>query len=289
MNARLEVLATGPQAVVTDHGRPGHAHLGVPPSGALDRPALDLANRLVGNPAGAAGLELLLGRTRLRARGAVTVAVTGPPVTLRAGGRAVSSHCAVRLPDGAELTVGAPDGGVRVYLAVRGGLEVPLALGSASTDLLSGLGPHPLVDGDVLAVGDAAVDPVPPSGPVPASVPAGVARLRVRLGPRDDWFADPTGDLTGPAWSVSPTGNRIGVRLDGPAPRRRPEREGSELPSEGMVVGAVQAPPGGPPVVFLADHPTTGGYPVIGVLEPDDVAVLAQARPGSTVRIAVVG
>ncbi|MDN5920188.1 MAG: biotin-dependent carboxyltransferase family protein [Pseudonocardia sp.] len=288
MNERgLEVLATGPQALVTDHGRPGHAHLGVPPSGALDRPALDLANRLVGNPVGAAGLELLLGGTRLRARDAVTIAVTGPPVDLRVDGRAVSSHAAVRVPDGAELAIGAPDGGVRVYLGVRGGLDVPLALGSASTDLLSGLGPDPLAEGDVLAVGRA-TGPVPPAGPVPVSVPPGAVRIRARLGPRDDWFTDPTGDLTGSTWSVSPTGNRIGVRLDGPPPRRRPDR-GAELPSEGMVVGAIQAPPDGSPVVFLADHPTTGGYPVIAVLEADDLALLAQARPGSTVRIVVTG
>lgn len=285
----LQVLATGPQALVTDHGRPGNAHLGVPPSGALDRPALDLANRLLGNPVGAAGLELLLGGTRLRARGAVTIAVTGPPVALRVDGRAVASHAAVRVPDGAQLAIGAPDGGVRVYLGVRGGLDVPLALGSASTDLLSGLGPGPLADGDVLAVGRSVPGPVPPAGPVPVSLPPDAVRVRVRLGPRDDWFTDPAGDLTGPSWSVSPTGNRIGVRLDGPPPRRRPARAGSELPSEGMVVGAVQAPPDGPPVVFLADHPTTGGYPVIAVLEPDDLALLAQARPGSTVRIVVVG
>lgn len=284
----LEVLATGPQALVTDHGRPGHAHLGVPPSGALDRPALDLANRLLGNAFGSAGLELLLGGARLRARGAVTVAVTGPPVAIRVDGRAVCSHAAVRVPDGAELAIGAPTGGVRVYLGVRGGLDVPAVLGSASTDLLSGLGPDPLAEQDVLAVGGEA-GPVPTAGPVPVTVPPSAVRVRVRMGPRDDWFTDPVGDLTRPSWTVSPTGNRIGVRLDGPAPRRRPERVGSELPSEGMVVGAIQAPPDGPPVVFLADHPTTGGYPVIGVLDPADLAVLAQARPGSTVRILVVG
>lgn len=288
LRSALEVLATGPQALVTDHGRPGHAHLGVPPSGALDRPALDLANRLLGNPAGTAGLELLLGGARLRARGAVTVAVTGPPVELRVDGRAVCSHAAVRVPDGAELAVGTPSGGVRVYLGVRGGLDVPAVLGSASTDLLSGLGPDPLAAHDVLALGHPA-GPVPPSGPVPVSVPPTTVRVRVRLGPREDWFTDPLGDLTGPSWTVSPTGNRIGVRLDGPAPRRRAERVGAELPSEGMVVGAVQVPPDGPPVVFLADHPTTGGYPVIGVLEPADLAVLAQARPGSTVRVVVLG
>ena len=143
----LEVLATGPQALITDHGRPGHAHLGVPPSGALDRPALVLANRLLGNPPGAAGLELLLGAARFRAHGPVTVAVTGPPVAVRVGGRAVDSHAPVPVPDGAELAVGTPPGGVRVYLGVRGGIDVPATMGSRSTDLLSGLGPDPLAEG----------------------------------------------------------------------------------------------------------------------------------------------
>lgn len=285
MSGALEIVAAGPQALVADRGRPGNAHLGVPPSGALDRPAYELGNRLVGNACGAAGLELLGGGLRARARGARVVAVTGAPAPVRVDGRPAASHAAVRVPDGALLEIGPPVGGLRVYLAVAGGLDVPAALGSRSTDLLSGLGPDPVADGDVLAVGPW-TGPVPESGPVPVSVSALSLplRLRVRLGPRDDWFTDARAALAGPVWTVSPTGNRIGVRLDGPPPRRRPDTAGRELPSEGMVTGAVQAPPDGPPVVFLADHPTTGGYPVIGVVEPADLPVLAQAPPGSPVR-----
>ncbi|ANY06413.1 biotin-dependent carboxyltransferase family protein [Pseudonocardia sp. HH130630-07] len=284
----LHVLRAGPQALVTDRGRPGNAHLGVPPSGALDGPAYELANRLAGNAPGAAALELLGGGLRLRARGNQVVAVTGAPAPVRLAGRAVGSHTALYLPDGAELDVGAPVGGLRVYLAVAGGLDLPAALGSRSTDLLSGLGPAPLSDGDELGVG-----PRPPTlpayGPVPFSLPVGPLRLRVRLGPRADWFDDPRSALTGPRWTVTPDGNRIGVRLDGPPPRRHAGTRDRELPSEGMVTGSVQAPPDGPPVVFLADHPTTGGYPVIAVVEPADLPGLAQAVPGTSVRFTVLG
>lgn len=282
----LVVLGTGPQALVTDRGRPGWAHLGVPPSGALDRPALDLANRLVGNAPSAAGLELLLGGARLRARGTVTVAVTGAPAPVRAGGRPVASHAAVTVPDGTTLEIGTPPGGLRVYVGVAGGIDAEPALGSRSTDLLSALGPTPLADDDVLPLGPAGA--VPASGPVPVSVPGGEIRVRVRLGPRDDWFDDPVAALAVPSWTVSATSNRIGLRLDGPAPERHPERGRGELASEGMVTGAVQAPPDGPPVVFLADHPTTGGYPVIGVVEDDDLPLLAQAAPGTRVRFRVL-
>lgn len=283
----LHVLRAGPQALVTDRGRPGHAHLGVPPSGALDRPAYELGNRLVGNPDGAAGLELLGGGLRVRARGARVVAVTGAPAPVRAAGRPAGSHTALHLPDGAELEIGSPVGGLRVYLAVAGGLDGELALGSRSTDLLSGLGPAPVADGDELAVGTWS-GPVPDHGPVPVSLPRTPLRLRVRPGPRADWFTDARTALAGPQWTVTPDGNRIGVRLDGPPPERHRATRDRELPSEGMVTGSVQAPPDGPPVVFLADHPTTGGYPVIAVVEPADLPLLAQAAPGTTVRFTVL-
>ncbi|GAA1073039.1 biotin-dependent carboxyltransferase family protein [Pseudonocardia alni] len=283
----LLVIRAGPQALVTDRGRPGHAHLGVPPSGALDGPAYELGNRLVGNDDGAAGLELLGGGLRVRARGGRTVAVTGAPAPVSVDGSPAASHRALHLPDGAELTVGTPVGGLRCYLAVAGGLEVPLALGSRSTDLLSGLGPGPVADGDELPVGPWSGG-IPVSGPVPVSLPGAVVGLRVRPGPRDDWFADPRAALTGPLWTVTADGNRIGVRLDGPSPERLPELRDRELPSEGMVTGAVQVPPHGPPVVFLADRPTTGGYPVIAVVERADLPLLAQAPPGTGVRFTVL-
>ncbi|MBO0876934.1 MAG: biotin-dependent carboxyltransferase family protein [Pseudonocardia sp.] len=279
------MLHPGTLAVITDLGRPGRAHLGVPRSGALDRPALRLANRLVGNPEDYAAFELLLGGVRVRAEAGTAVAVTGPPVPVflvRGGSRrAVGSHRAVFLGPRDCLEVGVPDTGLRNYLAFSGGLDVPVVLGSRATDLLSGLGPEPVRAGQWLPLGDP--NPVPAAAPVPVSVPPERVVVPVLLGPRDDWFVDPTGGLRGTEWTVDSASNRIGLRLKGRPLTRVPERNGVELPSEPMLPGAVQVPPSGHPVVFLADGPTTGGYPVVGVVPEAELPKLAQARPGSWV------
>ena len=188
----------------------------------------------------------------------------------------------VALRAGEELRLGAPAGGLRTYLAVRGGVDVEPVLGSRSTDLLGGLGPAALAAGDLLPVGATAhpmpgVDLAPVREP-PADelacgccpAPAGLVRRR-RLG-----------GLTGQAWEVSAQSNRVGVRLDGDPLRRKRE---DELPSEGMVRGALQVPPSGLPVLFLADHPVTGGYPVIGYVVDDDVDACGQLRPGQRLRL----
>jgi biotin-dependent carboxylase-like uncharacterized protein len=278
----VTVLATGPQALVQDLGRPGNAHLGVPPSGALDVPALRLANRLVGNPESAAGIEALLGGLRLRADCSCVVAVTGPAVRVTVNGRGRDSHTPVHLADGDVLAVGAPADGLRAYVSVDGGLDVPAELGSRSTDLLSGIGPAPMSAGDTLPLGD-------PTGQARGADQLGsrpvpdVIAVPVLLGPRDDWFDRAAEQLAAGTWLVSPESNRIGLRLTGPALLRAAEFDSAELPSEPVVTGAVQVPASGRPLIFLADHPTTGGYPVIGVLPAAALALLAQARPGTTV------
>ncbi|MEU4117938.1 biotin-dependent carboxyltransferase family protein [Kitasatospora sp. NPDC028055] len=277
----VTVIRSGLLTTVQDLGRPGHAHLGVPRSGALDQPAHRLANRLVGNPSTAATLETTLLGCALRVDRAVTVAVTGAPCAVRVDGRPAAWGAPVRLPAGATLDVGPATRGVRSYLAFAGGVAAAPVLGSRSTDLLSGLGPAPLAPGDVLPLGEpvgppAAVDLVPtPAPPDPLLLP-------VLFGPRDDWFTVGSRTaLTASDYRVSPTSNRIGLRLNGPPLERA--RDG-ELPSEGMVLGSVQVPPDGRPVVFLADHPTTGGYPVIGVVPAAALAAAAQAAPGTPVR-----
>jgi biotin-dependent carboxylase-like uncharacterized protein len=285
----VTVLRTGPLTVITDLGRPGQAHIGVPLSGALDRDALRLANRLVGNPEGHAGFEVLLGGLELRAESNCTVAVTGTPVSAwRHGGgaerRAVGSHQVVYLHAGEHLELGVPDAGLRSYLACSGGLDVPEVLGSRSTDLLSDLGPAKVSDGDRVALGTAGDAPAD-AAPVPVSVPPALVTVPVLLGPRDDWFADPDGALRGTVWTVGPASNRIGLRLAGQPLERSAERDGQELPSEPVRPGAVQVPPSGQPVVFLADAPTTGGYPVVGVIPETALGTLAQARPGTQVRL----
>ncbi|MFD8785596.1 biotin-dependent carboxyltransferase family protein [Kitasatospora sp. NPDC059599] len=279
--SELVVVRPGPLTTVQDLGRHGVAHLGVPRAGALDEPALRAANRLVGNEPGAAGLETTLGGVALRAVGAVVVAVTGAPAPVRVDGRAAAWGAPVVVPDGAVVEVGAATDGVRGYLAVAGGIAVAPVLGSRSADLLSGLGPAPLTAADRLPVGTPTPFPARPDL-VPLPAPPAELVLRLRLGPRADWFtADAVARLGRDGYRVSSTSNRVGLRTEGPAVTRA--RDG-ELPSEGMVLGAVQIPPDGQPVVFLADHPTTGGYPVIGVVPAADLAAAAQARPGTPVR-----
>jgi biotin-dependent carboxylase-like uncharacterized protein len=279
----IRVLAAGPLTTVQDLGRPGWAHLGVPPSGALDAGALRLANRLVGNPESAAGLEVTFGGLAVQPSAPVWIALTGAPAALTVDGRPAALYAPVPVPAGARVVIGTPVEGVRSYLAGAGGIAVPPVLGSRATDVLSGLGPAPLSTGDCLPLG-AATGPPSTVDSAPAWPPAN-GPLRLYPGPRADWFTEGALELlTGNAYQVSVDSNRIGARLTGPVLHRR--RTG-ELPSEGLVTGAVQIPASGQPVVFLADHPTTGGYPVIGVLDPRDLAAAAQARPGSHLRFRI--
>lgn len=277
----IEVLDPGLLTLVQDLGRPGLAALGVGRSGAADRPALTLANRLVGNAEGAAALELTLGGLRLRFHRGAWVALAGAPAPLAVGARAAAAHSPVYVPAGAVLRVGQPARGLRSYLAVRGGIDLPPVLGSRASDVLSGIGPEKLTRGQKLPLGnEIAGDPVVDLAPV-AELPE-VPVLRVLPGPRQDWFTPHAlAALCGSPYQVTPASNRIGVRLAGPRLDRA--REG-ELPPEGMVGGALQVPPNGQPVLFLADHPVTGGYPVIGVVLAEDLPAAAQLRPGQRLR-----
>ena len=276
----IEIVEPGPLTTVQDLGRPGFASLGVSPSGAADRGALRLANRLVGNPESAAGLEITLGGLVARLTVPVTLALTGATGPVELGGRQAFVNGPLRARAGDRLVVGPPVRGLRTYLAVRGGIDVPPVLGSRSTDVLAGLGPDPLARGTVLGIGAPSGEtPTVDQAPV-AAVPDDIV-LRVLPGPRDDWFtAASRGTFGTVTYTVSPQSNRIGLRFDGPALDREND---AELPTEGMVRGAVQVPPDGRPVLFLADHPVTGGYPVIGVVEPADLDLAAQARPGQQV------
>ena len=278
----LEVVEPGPATTVQDLGRPGLAPLGVGTSGAVDAPSLRLANRLLGNPEGAAGLEVTLGGLVVRARSDLLIAVTGAAGDLDVDGGAVARNALVRLHSGGLLRVRPARAGLRSYVAVRGGLAVEPVLGSRSTDVLAGLGPPPVRTGDVLPVGDPpaelpGVDLAPVAEPTEAEVV-----LRVLLGPRDDWFTSAAlATFLSQPYVVSPDSNRVGMRLQGPPLQRA---RAGELPSEGVVPGAVQVPTGGSPVVFLADHPLTGGYPVLAVVVSADLGRTGQARPGQSLR-----
>lgn len=258
----LTIVAPGIATTIQDPGRPGYAHLGISPAGSVDPALAGLLNRLVGNPTTAAVLETV-GDLVVEAGSLVTVATSrhAAPHVLRPGDR---------------VRIGVGGGRHWHYLAVRGGIVTPPVLGSRSHDTLSGLGAEPVGAGRVLPVGDEPADPVADFVPLPPVADD----ARIGAGPRLDWFAaDTLAQFAAAPWRVTAS-SRVGVRLHGVALHRRVHEE---LPSEGLVRGAIQVPPDGDPIMLLADHPTTGGYPVVAVVHPDDVATVAQHGEGSRV------
>lgn len=287
----IEIEDPGPRASVQDLGRPGYAALGVGRSGAADLGALRLANRLVGNPESFAGLELTLGGLSALFHSTALIAVTGARCPLRVEGYAAGRPSSVpgmnapfSVRAGQRLRIGSPARGLRTYLAVRGGIDVPPVLGSRSTDTLSGIGPPLPVAGSMLPIGGAVGD-FPSADLAPIGEP-GDSVLRILPGPRADWFTpEALSTLTANTYTVTPETDRVGARLEGPALVRA---RAGELRSEGMVRGALQVPPTGRPILFLADHPVTGGYPVIAVVCAADLDRAGQLRPGEEVRFRLV-
>jgi biotin-dependent carboxylase-like uncharacterized protein len=273
----IEISNQGIGSTFQDLGRPGCTHLGVGRSGAADRPSQGLANRLVGNDESAATIETC-GGLGLRLHGPAVVAVTGAQGAIDVRhGLPMAVNGVQHQPAGAEITLRAPDDGMRYYVAIRGGLQVEQVLGSRSFDSLAGLGPR-LSVGDRIEIGP---DPSTPLTTDFAVHPSRTTVIQLSDGRRDWFTAEAWTILTTHEFVVSPAGNRVGARLQGPPLQRVAIRE---LLSEGLVEGAIQVPPDGQPIVMLADHPVTGGYPVIAVVAPHHVPSVAQARPGTTLR-----
>lgn len=287
----LEVRATGLLTLLQDLGRPGQAGQGVSASGALDQGACRTANRLVGNPSDAACLETVNGGLCLASHGDTVVAVTGAdaPLTLTnaAGARwSVPRYQPLALADGDLLTIGEPAAGTRCYVAVRGGFDVAPVLGSRSTDTLAHVGPPALAAGDRLALRPVARGAIVAGTETPPQDLPSVHQdvvLDVLPGPRTDWFTPEAMELLArQRWSVTPQSNRVGLRLAGEQPLARAITR--ELPSEGTPTGAIQVPASGQPVLFLADHPLTGGYPVIACVAPHHLDRAGQIPVNAWVR-----
>jgi KipI family sensor histidine kinase inhibitor len=304
----IRVIQPGPLTTVQDLGRAGLAHLGLPGSGAADAASLRRANRLAGNQDGAAALEVTLGRLAVQFGCDAVIALTGAPapMLLTAGpvsagppaasgqaernGTEVPPDTAITVSAGTTLRLGSPPAGLRSYLAIGGGIEVPPVLGSRSADLLSGVGPAPLRAGQLLPLGrPGARNENPRSGeprlddmpPLPGDPPI----LRAVAGPRDDWFTrEAMQALRSGSYRVTVASNRTGLRLDGPP---LPRIRAGELPSEGLATGSLQVTHDGQPILLLADHPVTGGYPVIAVVIAADLAIAAQLRPGQLTRFSL--
>ncbi len=279
----LEILRTGPLALIEDLGRVGLAHLGVTRSGAADRTAHTLANRLLANPDDRATIEVTFGGFAARVRGGdVDIAVTGADTNPTIDQSLFGNNSIHHVRAGEVISLGTPRAGLRTYLAVRGGIDVTPVLGSRSYDVLSGIGPRPLQAGDMVPIGAHADDyPQLDQAPV-AAIDERMVEVQVVPGPRDDWLLD-SDALVHTIWMASDRSDRVGMRLEGRALRHhRPDRQ---LPSEGTTRGAIQVPPNGLPVILGPDHPVTGGYPVVGVVTDEDIDKVAQIRPGQYVRL----
>ena len=283
----IAVAAPGFLTTVQDAGRPGHADLGVSASGAADSIALAIGNRLVGNEPSAAALEMTLVGGTFRFETETWIALAGSTCGARLDGRPVPSWEPIAIHAGASLACGPMTGGARSYVCVRGGIDVPRVLGSASTHLASGLGG---VGGRALAAGDR----VPLGGQMtvpPARRPADPAHVpgyrtgepfRVTDGPQSTWFTrEAHATLLATTWRTSEACDRMGLRLDGPP---LPMISRRELTTEGVTLGAIQVPSDGRPIVLFVEHQTTGGYPKIACVASADLARLGQLRTRATLR-----
>jgi len=264
----IVLVALAGLATVQDGGRPGHMHEGVPPGGALVPELLARANAAARNGVGEAALELV---------GSLTIAAEAPVLV------ATDEGVPHELGPGTSWTASSAGGRVR-YVAVRGGFDVPAALGGRGTLLVAGLGGHEgraLRRGDRLPVGTGQ----PVSAGVPPSTPDLEGPLPLVLGPDLDRFdAEAVDVLRCSTFRIDPRSDRVGVRLSGPTIRCR---DAGVAPSSPMVRGAIQVPPSGAPVVLGPDHPTTGGYPVLATLVRGAFGSLAARPPGAPVRFSV--
>jgi biotin-dependent carboxylase-like uncharacterized protein len=276
--SELHVLEPGVFTTSQDLGRSGRAHLGVPRSGAADRASLRRANRLVGNSSGAAAWEVLLGGLRVEARGDVVLAVTGATVTVEVDDVLQGRDVALSLVKGQQLRIGRPTHGLRSYVAVRGGVDAAVVLGSRSYEQLGAIGPAPLRAGDIVRTGVDTAGPVYWSQVPSPEIPVQPA-LRFLPGTRADWLTDEAA-LLASSWTVAASSDRTGTRLVGPPLARR----AGELASEGLLPGAVQVPADGQPIILGPDAGVTGGYPVVAVVVDADLDLLGQLAPGVTVK-----
>ena len=285
----LTVVRPGLLTTVQDLGRWGHQAAGVPVAGAMDTYSLRLANGLVGNPESAAALEVTLLGPTLRAESPLVVGVAGAMFDLHVDDRPVPHGAPVALAAGSVLRFGDRRTGARAYLAVAGGIETPLVLGSRATHVVSrmgGLGGRALIAGDVLPVAAHAARPARRAtrAPLPLASAPGARRLRVLLGPQDEWFTVSSLDaLLGGTFSVSSKSDRMGFRLEGPV---LTTKRSGELVSEPVAFGAIQVPAGGAPILLMADRQTAGGYPKIATVITADLPLAGQLAPGEAVRFA---
>jgi antagonist of KipI len=285
----IRILDPGPQTTVQDLGRPGHLRYGIPPSGPIDRAAFVVANRLVGNADSAAGLECTVMGPRFEAETACAIAVTGAAMTVTVNGAEAPAWTTLRLRSGDVVKLGAARAGVRAYIALSGGIDVPLVLGSRATYLrgrLGGLGGRALRKEDRMTLFPA--PPAPTRRATRAAIADRVAlsEIRVVLGPQADRFtADGIATFLGGDYEMLPQSDRMGARLRGP---RIAHARGHDIISDGIALGSIQVPGDGQPIALLVDRQSTGGYTKVATICSFDIGRLGQVRPGQRLRFRAI-
>lgn len=297
----LTILKPGMLASVQDLGRHGHRQQGICPGGALDGLALVLANRLVGNADDAAGLELTMGGCEIRFEAPTRIALAGDDFGARLDGAPLWPCWSVPVAAGQVLRLGSANEwsakeGLRSWLAVAGGIDVPPVIGSRSTDLKAGFGGHEgraLKKGDRLPLGQPRLDAArmarrafgvrPPAWEEDED---GAVVLRVMAGPEFDQFTTASRELLWrTAWRITPQSNRMGNRLEGPELKRK---RNADMLSSAVIPGTIQVPPSGQPIILMGDSQTTGGYPRIAVVIRADLWKLARAPLNGRLRLVEV-
>ena len=282
----LRVIRSGLLTTIQDLGRVGYQSVGVPVAGPMDWYSHRLANRLVSNDERAAAIEVTLIGPDLVAEGDAMCAITGAGFDVTAGGAPVAINRPFTVQRGDRITFGARRQGARATLAVRGGIDVPPVLGSRSTNLVAHMGPfggRPLQAGDLLPVGTAG-SALRFCGASPLALPESAATLRVIEGPHRSRFTDAAWRrLCGESFRISTDSNRMGYRLEGPP---LAHVRGADILSEATVIGSLQVPSSGQPILLMADRQTTGGYTIIATVITADLAFAGQLAPGDAVRFA---
>ncbi len=287
MSATLRVLQAGPGVTLQDGGRWGYLRYGVTQAGPMDVLAHEFVNRMAGNPAGAAAIEISVGGLDLTVdEGALELAIVAPGFRVTRDGAALPPSCVVTLAPGEKLSVRAGESGAWAYLAPAGAVDAPTELGSLSMHVRTGLGGAGLKRGDLINIAGARAG----HGEARALEnfrDTGDAPIRFVPGPQDDYFdaANFERFIEGP-WRVAARSDRMAYALEGP---RLQHAKGFNIVSDGIVFGAIQVPGDGWPFVQMADRAPTGGYPKIGTVIAADLGRLGQMRPGSTLRFAAVG
>ncbi len=287
----IHVLRPGLLTTVQDLGRPGYQRYGVSVSGAMDRRALLIGNRLVGNPDEAAGLECTIQGPELRFEEAAVIAVTGGDLSPVLNGEAVPVWKAVEVQAGGVLAIGRRRSGARTYVAVAGGIDVPAVLGSRATHLRSrtgGAAGQPLTRGQTLDIGRRNRSPVIPRCAPPAIIPPyhTTPTLRLVRGPQFARLSpQAAATLTSRRFAIAPESDRMGYRLVG---ARIVIDSVTHTISDASPPGSVQVPPDGRPILLMADHQTTGGYPIVGVVCSLDLSLAAQLMPGDHLGFAFI-